>query len=139
MERRETGGARPRRTRLPAVIAGLPAAGIALTGCGASAGGGSADRSTKEGRPATPALPDGGTAHPEGGGQRSPSPAPDRPSTFALDVDIASAIAERPGSAVVRELAESVRRAETLRGPADDPSEPGRTGEGEPRSGDPYS
>ncbi|MGW3555793.1 YfbK domain-containing protein [Streptomyces sp. NPDC000963] len=93
MERRETGGARSRGARLPAAIAGLLAAGIVLTGCGASGDGGTADRSAKESRPTAPALPDGGrggTAHPEEDGRRPPSPAPDHLSTFALDVDTAS-------------------------------------------------
>ncbi|KQX17120.1 hypothetical protein ASC82_02535 [Streptomyces sp. Root431] len=50
----------------------------------------------------------------------------------------AEAIAGRSGSATVRELAEAVRQAERLRGPA---AEPGgdASREGELRSGDPYS
>ncbi|MFE6458811.1 von Willebrand factor type A domain-containing protein [Streptomyces cinereoruber] len=103
MERNETSGTRPRRSRVPAVIAGLLAAGIALTGCGASGDGTTSDRSAKEGGRTAPAPPDGGragtgapdagrtgTAAPEEGEQRSPSPAPDYLSTFALDVDTAS-------------------------------------------------
>ncbi|MEW5659422.1 vWA domain-containing protein [Streptomyces cinereoruber] len=103
MERNETSGTRPRRSRVPAVIAGLLAAGIALTGCGASGDGTTSDRSAQEGGRTAPAPPDGGrsgtgapdagrtgTAAPEEGEQRSPSPAPDYLSTFALDVDTAS-------------------------------------------------
>ncbi|MZE53639.1 DUF3520 domain-containing protein [Streptomyces sp. SID5770] len=103
MERNETSGTRTRRARVPAVIAGLLAAGIVLTGCGASGDGTTADRSAKDGGRAAPAVPDGGragtgspnagrtgTAAPWEGEQRSPSPAPDYLSTFALDVDTAS-------------------------------------------------
>ncbi|MFB7589706.1 VWA domain-containing protein [Streptomyces sp. NPDC056169] len=50
----------------------------------------------------------------------------------------AEAIAGRSGSAVVRELAEAVRQAERLRGPAAEPGD-GASREGELRSGDPYS
>ncbi|MFB8403071.1 von Willebrand factor type A domain-containing protein [Streptomyces sp. NPDC055912] len=46
----------------------------------------------------------------------------------------AESIAGRSGSAVVRELAEAVRQADRLRGPAESPA-----GEGELKSGDPYS
>ncbi|MFJ7126483.1 von Willebrand factor type A domain-containing protein [Streptomyces sp. NPDC098101] len=103
MERNETSGSRPRRARVPAVIAGLLAAGIALTGCGASGDGTAVDRGAKENGRTAPAVPDGGragtgapdagrtgTAAPREGEQRSPSPAPDYLSTFALDVDTAS-------------------------------------------------
>ncbi|MDV5145782.1 von Willebrand factor type A domain-containing protein [Streptomyces sp. SBC-4] len=62
---------------------------------------------------------------------------PGDPGLAAL-AERAEAIAGRSGSAVVRELAEAVRQAERLLGPAAGPSE-GASGEGEVRSGDPYS
>ncbi|MET9672809.1 von Willebrand factor type A domain-containing protein [Streptomyces sp. NPDC006482] len=50
----------------------------------------------------------------------------------------AEAIAGRSGSAVVRELAEAVRQAERLLGPTAEPGE-SASGDGELKSGDPYS
>ncbi|MEV8588134.1 von Willebrand factor type A domain-containing protein [Streptomyces sp. NPDC051180] len=92
MERQKTRPARRGGLRFPAVIAGLVAAGLAVTGCGA--GGDSADSSAREGGRTAPAAPDGGraagTGAPREGEQRAPSPAPDYLSTFALDVDTAS-------------------------------------------------
>ncbi|MFB7514990.1 von Willebrand factor type A domain-containing protein [Streptomyces sp. NPDC056144] len=57
---------------------------------------------------------------------------------FAALAGRAEAIAGRSGSAVVRELAEALRQADRLRGPVAGSGESG-SGEGELRSGDPYS
>lgn len=85
------------RGRFRATIAGLLAAGLAVTGCGAGEERSTADRSDRSGRESggiAPAVPDGGgTARPDGANEgevRSPAPAPDYLSTFALDVDTAS-------------------------------------------------
>ncbi|MGW8354974.1 YfbK domain-containing protein [Streptomyces wedmorensis] len=93
MERPNTTAARRRGARFPAAIAALLAAGLAVTGCGANGEHASADRGVNGGGRTAPAAPDGGragTAAPGEGEQRSPVPAPDYLSTFALDVDTAS-------------------------------------------------
>ncbi|WP_030685181.1 von Willebrand factor type A domain-containing protein [Streptomyces globisporus] len=92
MERQNEGWARRHGTRFPAAVAALLAAGLAVGGCGAGSERSSSDEGLKGGR-AAPAVPDGGragTAAPQEGERRSPTPAPDYLSTFALDVDTAS-------------------------------------------------
>ncbi len=100
-DRADRAGRRRGRGRFPAAIAGLLAAGLAVAGCGAGGERSTADRSDRSGRESggtAPAVPDGGgTARPDGayeegkeGEVRSPAPAPDYLSTFALDVDTAS-------------------------------------------------
>ncbi|MEV4424122.1 von Willebrand factor type A domain-containing protein [Streptomyces sp. NPDC053792] len=91
MERQDSPPARLRGARFPAVVAALLAAGLAVGGCGA--GGSNTDRTSARDLKGGSAAPDGGrtaTAAPQEGEQRSPSPAPDYLSTFALDVDTAS-------------------------------------------------
>ncbi|ROQ32443.1 Ca-activated chloride channel family protein [Streptomyces sp. PanSC19] len=87
---RQREGRGPRRgTRFPAVVAALLAAGLAVGGCSAGGTDRTGARDLKEGG----TVPDGGragTAAPREGEQRSPTPAPDYLSTFALDVDTAS-------------------------------------------------
>ncbi|MEX0173887.1 vWA domain-containing protein [Streptomyces sp. LMG1-1-1.1] len=93
MERRNARAARRTGARFPAAVAALLAAGLAVTGCAASGDGSNADRGVREGGRTAPAVPDGGrtgTERPREGEQRSPVPAPDYLSTFALDVDTAS-------------------------------------------------
>ncbi|MER5967867.1 von Willebrand factor type A domain-containing protein [Streptomyces sp. NPDC002057] len=98
MERQDRTADGRRRTRFPAMVAGLLAAGLAVGGCGAGGDGNAADHSGRETGRTAPAAPDGGgsarpdTAYEEGkeGEERSPVPAPDYLSTFALDVDTAS-------------------------------------------------
>ncbi|CAM5523944.1 hypothetical protein GCM10010222_22450 [Streptomyces tanashiensis] len=93
MERNDRPTGRRRGARFPAVVAALLAAGLAVGGCGASGDGSNADRSGVRAPKGGGAVPDGartGTAAPQEGEQRSPSPAPDYLSTFALDVDTAS-------------------------------------------------
>ncbi|WP_225804647.1 von Willebrand factor type A domain-containing protein [Streptomyces sp. NK15101] len=93
MERQHEGRDRRRGARFPAVVAALLAAGLAVGGCGAGGGRSSSDEGLKSGGRTAPAAPDGGragTAAPQEGEQRSPAPAPDYLSTFALDVDTAS-------------------------------------------------
>ncbi|MFF8377085.1 von Willebrand factor type A domain-containing protein [Streptomyces sp. NPDC015661] len=87
MERQKQGRVRRRGARLPAVLAALLAAGLAVGGCGASGERTSSDGARKSGGRA---APDAGTVAPREGEQRSPTPAPDYLSTFALDVDTAS-------------------------------------------------
>ncbi|MER7946736.1 von Willebrand factor type A domain-containing protein [Streptomyces sp. NPDC096079] len=93
MERHDSPSARRRGARFPAVVAALLAAGLAVGGCGAG-GQRSSDETTgvraPEGGSAAPDGGRGGTAAPREGERRSPSPAPDYLSTFALDVDTAS-------------------------------------------------
>ncbi|MFF0554476.1 von Willebrand factor type A domain-containing protein [Streptomyces sp. NPDC004266] len=92
MERQNEGRSRRRGTRFPAAVAALLAAGLAVGGCGAGTERAGDEGGPKGGRPA-PAAPDGartGTAAPRDGERRSPTPAPDYLSTFALDVDTAS-------------------------------------------------
>ncbi|MFH8620532.1 von Willebrand factor type A domain-containing protein [Streptomyces vietnamensis] len=79
-----------RRSRTTAAVAVLLAAGLAVAGCSAGEGGSSNDRSSTQGLKGGSAAPEGGTAAPREGEQRSPAPAPDYLSTFALDVDTAS-------------------------------------------------
>ncbi|AJF65275.1 vWA domain-containing protein [Streptomyces vietnamensis] len=90
MRRHDEPVARRRRSRTTAAVAALLAAGLAVAGCGAGGGGSSNDRSSTQGLKGGTAAPDGGTAAPREGEQRSPAPAPDYLSTFALDVDTAS-------------------------------------------------
>ncbi|MGW8767174.1 vWA domain-containing protein [Streptomyces sp. NPDC055815] len=90
MERHDRPTARRHRARFPAVVATLLAAGLAATGCSASGGGSAGDRSSTRAPKGGAAAPDGRTAAPREGEQRSPAPAPDYLSTFALDVDTAS-------------------------------------------------
>ncbi|WP_369144319.1 von Willebrand factor type A domain-containing protein [Streptomyces sp. R44] len=90
MERHDRPAARRHRTRFPAVVAALLAAGLAAAGCSASGGGSSSDRAGARAPKGGAAAPDGRTAAPREGEQRPPTPAPDYLSTFALDVDTAS-------------------------------------------------
>ncbi|WP_435057209.1 YfbK domain-containing protein [Streptomyces sp. bgisy060] len=76
-----------------AAVAVLLATGLALAGCGADGDGGGGDRGFAEGGGNAPVAPDGArdnAVQPREGEQRSPAPAPDYLSTFALDVDTAS-------------------------------------------------
>ncbi|MFE2283440.1 VWA domain-containing protein [Streptomyces sp. NPDC059443] len=85
-----------RRRRRGRLIAGLAAAGLLLTGCGYSGGGGSNGASAERGwnggaarpRPAAPSP--GGGAEGESDGRLPTAPPPDYLSTFGLDVDTAS-------------------------------------------------
>ncbi|WP_086829001.1 von Willebrand factor type A domain-containing protein [Streptomyces sp. NRRL B-24572] len=90
MEQNDERRARHRGVRLTAVVAALLATGLAVGGCGAGGERSSADRGARSGGRTAPAVPDGGNAAPREGEQRSPAPAPDYLSTFALDVDTAS-------------------------------------------------
>ncbi|EGX60006.1 lipoprotein [Streptomyces zinciresistens K42] len=91
MQRQHT----PRATGTRGVLTALTAAGaLLLAGCGGASGdGSSARRADRDGLPAAPERgAAGGQKNGDASGARkfAPAPAPDRLSTFALDVDTAS-------------------------------------------------